>query len=1133
MTAGSEEHEPLITSSVDQQRVTYNNSPQDGNSPGDSPRASGGELTLAIPQQRNYGAIGGAEKVTYTWADVNAFATETRSRNRKFWNLWRGSNDRMFQQRKQLLRNVNGAAYPGELLAIMGSSGAGKTTLLNALTFRTPSGVVSSGTRALNGQPATPEALTALSAYVQQQDLFIGTLTVKEHLIFQLALSKCQNTVIGIPGRLKGISGGEMKRLSFASEVLTDPPLMFCDEPTSGLDSFMAQNVLSGLAKKGKTVVCTIHQPSSELYAMFDKLLIMADGRVAFLGSPEQATEFFKELGAACPANYNPADHYIQLLAGVPGREETTRHTIDTRKITQGWADSAWSSAAAMRVRRSPYKASWCAQFRAVLWRSWLSVTKEPMLIKVRFLQTIMVSILIGVIYFGQNLDQDGVFCSELPIFIREHHSGMYRADVYFLSKTLAEAPVFATIPLVFTTVAYYMIGYLISCASSSVSMAASVGPPIIIPFMLFGGFFLNSGSVPPYLGWISYLSWFRYGNEALLINQWTGVESIACTRENFTCPASGKVVLETLSFSEMSKTVNESSGQSASNSDTSRADYTESQELQPADIIYVDGGLRQSKFEEPFFADVEDLLGTSSAPRPCTLVWRDVTLHIKPKDGKLKRLVNGVNGIAKAGSLVALMGPSGAGKTTLMSALAHRNPTEIVVDGEITMNGRQVGDFMHQESGYMHQDELFVENLTVIEHLSIMARLRMDRRTTSLARKRRVNQLLRQLSLYGLRYTRIGGLDGRKTLSGGERKRLAFATELLTDPGLLFCDEPTTGLDSSSAQKMMTLLRANAVEGKTVICTIHQPSSELMALFDKLVLLAEGRVAYAGNASGALSFFESLGYHCPITYNPTDYFIKVLALTPGSESASRHAIKSICDRFAVSDAAKELDMEIHLEYHLIDNQDQFLCTVLSYDDSMAGVQVHADNITGPQSTIITNCSKIAGLCFIGTAHLTQAGIQDVQGALFIIIAENTFSPMYSVLHMFPEEFPMLHRELWAGLYSTPTYYIARMIAMFPGLLVEPTLFTLVVYWIAGLRTTLYAFSFTVFISILVLNVAIACACIPDEADAPCLSTGDEVLSMYDFTTKEFWPDIIALIILYVIFHLLALIALRYRTRRK
>ena len=142
-------------------------------------------------------------------------------------------------------------------------------------------------------------------------DLFIGTLTVREHLVFQsqlrmdkhlsyadrmrrveevigeLGLIKCQNTMIGIPGRIKGISGGEMKRLAFASEVLTNPPLMFCDEPTSGLDAFMAQNVITVLremAAKGKTVVVTIHQPSSEVFAMFDRLLLMSEGRLAYLG---------------------------------------------------------------------------------------------------------------------------------------------------------------------------------------------------------------------------------------------------------------------------------------------------------------------------------------------------------------------------------------------------------------------------------------------------------------------------------------------------------------------------------------------------------------------------------------------------------------------------------------------------------------------------------------------------------------------------------------------------------------------------------------------------------------------------------------------------------------------------------
>ncbi|CAH2074506.1 unnamed protein product, partial [Iphiclides podalirius] len=636
-----------------------------------------------------------------------------------------------------------------------------------------------------------------------------------------------------------------------------------------------------------------------------------------------------------------------------------------------------------------------------------------------------------------------------------------------------------------------------------------------------------------------------------------------------------------------------------------------------PAEAVYIESRFTARKGEQ-LFQEVEELLGTTQPSRPCTLVWRDVSVHVKLKDGKLKRLVNNVSGIAKPGTLVALMGPSGAGKTTLMSALAYRNPVGTVTDGDVAMNGMPVGDFMHQQSGYMHQDELFVENLTVIEHLSIMARLRMDRRTSSLTRRRRVNQLLRQLGLYGSRYTRIGGLEGRNTLSGGERKRLAFATELLTDPGLLFCDEPTTGLDSSSAQKLMSLLRASAVQGKTVICTIHQPSSELMALFDKLVLLAEGRVAFAGNASGALSFFESLGYHCPITYNPTDFFIKVLALTPGSEGASRQAIKSVCDRFAVSDAAKELDMEIHLEFHLMDHEavesrrkkeDSFKSPFFFTKIMWLVYRYLLVILRDPRVQLLRIGQKLAialtaGLCFIGTARLTQAGIQDVQGALFIIIAENTFSPMYSVLYMFPEEFPMLTRELKAGLYSTPIYYLARMIALFPGLVIEPTLFTLVVYYIAGLRATFFAFSFTVLLSIIVLNVAIACGsffscafgsmpiaiaylvpfdyslmltsglfvklrsipkyiswirylswvmysneamsilqwdgvqnitCMASDnmAGAPCLSTGAEVLGLYDFRINQFWEDVAALVGLCLAFHLLALVALRYRTRRK
>ena len=242
---------------------------------------------------------------------------------------------------KIILNDASGTVRPGEFLAIMGASGAGKSTLLNTLLFRNLAGLKVSGERLANNQVVTPTSLTAVSAYVQQDDLLIGTLTVREHLTFQalvrmdsdipdktrfskveeiiqeFGLLKCADTVIGKPEQgQKGISGGQRKRLSLASEVLTNPSIMFCDEPTSGLDSFMAASVVETmrkLARQGRTGICTIHQPSSQIVEMFDKVLLLAEGRTAFLGHVSSANKFLESCGFPCPAQYNPADHWLTV----------------------------------------------------------------------------------------------------------------------------------------------------------------------------------------------------------------------------------------------------------------------------------------------------------------------------------------------------------------------------------------------------------------------------------------------------------------------------------------------------------------------------------------------------------------------------------------------------------------------------------------------------------------------------------------------------------------------------------------------------------------------------------------------------------------------------------------------------
>ena len=158
-------------------------------------------------------------------------------------------------------------------------------------------------------------------------------------------LKKCENTIIGNPNDgEKGISGGERRRLAFASEIITNPALLFCDEPTSGLDSFMAMSIVESmkkLAQQGKTIICTIHQPSSEIFQGFDSLYLMAEGRLAYCGALNSAFDFFSSQGYTCPPNYNPADYYINTLAISPFDKEKCKERV--KSICEGFEKSSYN----------------------------------------------------------------------------------------------------------------------------------------------------------------------------------------------------------------------------------------------------------------------------------------------------------------------------------------------------------------------------------------------------------------------------------------------------------------------------------------------------------------------------------------------------------------------------------------------------------------------------------------------------------------------------------------------------------------------------------------------------------------------------------------------------------------------
>ncbi|EFX71587.1 ABC protein, subfamily ABCG [Daphnia pulex] len=548
----------------------------------------------------------------------------------------------MARAQKKILNSVTGCLQPGEFLAIMGASGAGKTTLLNCLTFRNAGKLKINGERYLNGAEVNTDILARISGFVQQDDLFIPTLTVKEHLQFQallrmdkhlsyeermnrvdnvileLGLIQCVNTVIGLPERdLKSISGGERKRLAFASEVLTNPSLIFCDEPTSGLDSFMAHNVVQ-VANRSSVRYINRHP---KFFSLFDRILLMAEGRTAFLGPAGDALPFFSNLGFPCPPNYNPADFFIHTLAtqGMESSKEKIKMICDAYDTSESsryileviksncFVDSTdgvnrENLTLGIKENKSPYKASWIMQFRAVFWRSVISLLREPAIMRVKAFETIFITAIVAIIFQGQTIEFANVrniqgvlfiyvsnttyqyvfgvitaISDELPIFLCEHRNGMYRTDVYFLSKTLADLPVYICFPFVFVAITYYAIGlnpspdrfliacgivilvtnaanvicdgdgYLISCATGSTQLAIDLTNSLLVPILHMGGYFLRSGSVPIYLEWMRYFSWYMYGLEALSINQWSGVSFNDPACPNGIC--TGAQILRNLDF--------------------------------------------------------------------------------------------------------------------------------------------------------------------------------------------------------------------------------------------------------------------------------------------------------------------------------------------------------------------------------------------------------------------------------------------------------------------------------------------------------------------------------------------------------------------------------------------------------
>ncbi|CAF4139106.1 unnamed protein product, partial [Adineta steineri] len=233
------------------------------------------------------------------------------------------------------------------------------------------------------------------------------------------------------------------------------------------------------------------------------------------------------------------------------------------------------------------------------------------------------------------------------------------------------------------------------------------------------------------------------------------------------------------------------------------------------------------------------------------------------------RTLLDSISGQIHPQQVVALMGPSGCGKTTLLNTLAGRAMNG--VSGDIWFNNQRYDKGMKRKLAYVLQQDLFFEPLTVKQQLTYTALLRLPNHLSRKDKLAQVEQIIDQLRIRKCANTPI------MLVSGGEKKRVNIGTELLTNPSVIFLDEPTSGLDSTSAVALVEVLHELAMAGKTVITSIHQPSSQIFQSFDQLILLADGKTIFMGKPSNALAYFGTMGHQSPAQYNPADYVMDLV----------------------------------------------------------------------------------------------------------------------------------------------------------------------------------------------------------------------------------------------------------------
>ncbi|PIK50784.1 ATP-binding cassette transporter subfamily G member 2a [Apostichopus japonicus] len=430
-----------------------------------------------------------------------------------------------------------------------------------------------------------------------------------------------------------------------------------------------------------------------------------------------------------------------------------------------------------------------------------------------------------------------------------------------------------------------------------------------------------------------------------------------------------------------------------------------------------------------------------------------------------------------------AILGPTGGGKTSLLDVLAARKNPE-GLSGTVLVNGKEQPRNFRLASGYVVQDDVIMGTLTVRENLEFSASLRLPMSVSKEEKSKRVNDIIEELGLTKCAETKIG-TQFIRGVSGGERKRTNIGMELVTQPGVLFLDEPTTGLDATTAYAVIQhLARYFSIDispgyhkkGRTIIFSIHQPRFTIFRQINRLHLLSLGETVYHGPADSALEYFSNIGYVCEEHNNPADFFLDTIIL----------------NQLAVTGGGKTKALDT-VENGSFSRATELLTEVYKKSEAKRDLEIEAKKIMGVSSSGRRNRHADTQEISYATSFFQQLTAVSARAAKniirnpFVMVVQNVILLIFALLsgliyfqldNSRPEGIQNSH-ESANGFYRVSPYYFGKIICDLLPLRLFPTLiFTTITYWMIGLKpeaTAYFIFVFTlVLTSFVTTGVAFA-----------------------------------------------------------